>query len=209
MKLHARFFIKNASLLAFALLSSLTAGAAFAATNIGRANIGADPDPGDADYVTDSATLTLTSTTLAVAKLAFLNDASGTQITSGSSVVKGSIVKFMIYIDNSTSTQASDVRLSDLLNDTDFTYQAGSLSWNNNVTNTAATVASIFANTDRDGANTGVALTDAVSGADVASVNTAASPDQVTMGAHSTQTNATLNIPAGKIAAFIFKARVN
>lgn len=200
---------RNVFLLALALLLFMATGAVFAASNIGRANIGADPDPGDVDYVTDSATLTLTSTTLSVAKLAFLNDATGTQITSGSSVVKGSIVKFMIYIDNSTSTQASDVRLEDLLNDTDFTYQAGTLSWNNNVTNTATAVATIFANTDRDGANTGVALTDAISGADVASMDTTASPDRITMGAHSAQANGTLNIPAGKIAAFIFKARVN
>jgi hypothetical protein len=32
---------------------------------------------------------------------------------------------------------------------------------------------------------------------------------QVTFGANSTQTNAVLNIPAGKIAAFMFRARVN
>lgn len=182
----------------------------WAATNIGRANLGADPNPADGDYITDSALLTITSSTLAVVKKAFLDDSTGTEITSGSSVVKGTIVKFMIYVDNSTSTQATDVRLEDKLNDTDFTYQAGSLTWNNNVTNSASAVASIFANTDTTGANTGVVLTDAISGADVASINTAPTPDDlITMGAHTIQTNGVVNIPAGKIVAFMFRARIN
>ncbi len=182
--------------------------ASWAATNIGRANLGADPTNPDTDYITDSPTLTLTSITLAVVKKAFLDDDTGTEIADGSSVVKGSIVKFMIYIDNSTSTQSSDVRLEDQLNDTDFTYQANSLSWNNNVTNTATAVATIFANTDTSGANTGVALSDAAN-ADAASADTTVSPDLITMGAHTGQTNGVVNIPAGKIVAFMFRARIN
>ena len=141
-------------------------------------------------------------------KKAFLDDATGTELTSGSQVASGTIVKFMIHIDNSTGVEVKDVRIEDLLNDTDFTYQANSLFWNNMVTNSGATVATIFGNTDGDGANTGVQLSQAVDG-DVGSVDTAVSPDRVTMGAHSAQTNGTLNIPAGKIAAFIFRARVN
>jgi len=179
---------------------------AWAATNIGRANLGADPTNPDTDYITDSPTLTLTSATLAVVKKAFLDDGSGTEIADGSSVVKGSIVKFLIYIDNSTSTQSSDVRLEDQLNDTDFTYQTGSLTWNNYVTNTAATVATVFSDTNAGGG--GVALSDAVDG-DVASVDTSLSPDQVTMGAHSSQANGAVNVPAGKIVAFMFRARIN
>ena len=178
----------------------------WAATNIGRANLGADPTNPDSDYITDSPTLTLTSATLAVVKKAFLDDDSGTEIADGSSVVTGTIVKFLIYIDNSTSTQSSDVRLEDLLNDTDFTYQAGSLTWNNVVTNTGATLATVFS--DTNAAGSGVALTDAVDG-DVASADTSLSPDQVTMGAHSAQVNAAVNIPAGKIVAFMFRARIN
>ncbi len=187
----------------------LVTPASWAATNIGRANLGADPTNPDSDYITDSPTLTITSTTLAVVKKAFLDDDTGTEIADGSSVVKGSIVKFMIYIDNSTSTQSTDVRLEDQLNDTDFTYQANSLSWNNNVTNTASPLATVFANTDTSGANTGVALTDTVSGADTASADTTVSPDLITMGAHTGQTNGVVNIPAGKIVAFMFRARIN
>ncbi len=199
---------KNKKILCSALLLSLltTSSVSWAATNIGRANLGADPTNPDTDFITDSAVLTITSTTLAVLKKAFLDDNSGTEITSGSSVVSGTIVKFMIYIDNSTSTQSADVRLEDELNDTDFTYQTGSLTWNNNATNTAATVATIF--TDTNAAGGGVALSDGVN-ADVASVDTAVSPDLVTMGAHTGQTNGVVNIPAGKIVSFMFRARIN
>ncbi len=184
----------------------LVTPASWAATNIGRANLGADPTNPDTDYITDSAVLTITSTTLAVVKKAFLDDNTGTEIVGGSSVVSGTIVKFMIYIDNSTSTQSTDVRLEDQLNDTDFTYQTGSITWNNNATNTGATVATIF--TDTNAAGGGVALSDGVN-ADVASADTTVSPDLVTMGAHTGQTNGVVNIPAGKIVSFMFRARIN
>lgn len=194
-------FLRSLVLAAVILLPSIVE----AATNIGRADLGADPLVADSDYITDSGVLTITSTKLAVMKKAFLDDGTGTEIASGSSVVKGTIVKFMIYLDNSTSVQASDVRLVDLLDETAFTYQAGSLKWNNSTTNSAAAVATIFTDT-----NGGVALTDAISGADVASADTTQTPnDRITMGAHSAQTNAVLNIPAGKIASFMFRARVN
>ena len=176
-----------------------------AATNIGRADLGADPLASDTDFITDSGILTITATKLAVIKKAFMDDASGTEIASGSTVVKGTIVKFVMYIDNTTSSQATDVRLVDLLDKTGFTYQAGSLKWNNVTTATAAAVATIFTDT-----NNGLALTDAISAADVGSVDlTPVTYAQVAMGANTTQTNAVLNIPAGKVAAFMFRARVN
>jgi len=186
----------------FLLLPSLV----LAAVNIGRANLGADPLPADGDFVTDSPPLTITATTLAVVKKAFLDDNSGTEIISGSSLAKGTIIKFLIYIDNPSALAASDVRIEDLLDKTGFTYQTGSLRWNNNVTVTAATQATIF-----NDANSGPVLTDAATAADTGSADIAALPASVriTVGAHSLQTNAPLNIPAGRIAAIQFRARLN
>lgn len=180
---------------------------ALAAINIGRANLGADPLPADGDFITDSPALTITATTLAVVKKAFLDDSSGTEIVSGSTVAKGTIVKFMLYIDNSSAIVANDVRLEDLLDKTAFTYQTGSLRWNNAVTATAATVATIFTDTS----SSGVPLTDAAGAGDVGSADAAILPASVriTFGAHSAQANGPLNIPAGKIAAFMFRARLN
>ena len=188
-----------------ALLCWLIPEAVIAATNIGRGNWGADPQSPDTDGITDSAAVTINSVAISVVKKAFVDDNTGTEIPSGSTVAGGTIVKFLIYVDNPTGTNLVDVRADDLLDETAFTYQAGSLKWNVALTNSAAAVATIFADTD-----TGTALTDAISGADVASADTTQTPnDRITFGAHSAQVNATLNIPAGKIAAFIFRAQVN
>lgn len=176
-----------------------------AAVNIGMANMGADPTSPDNDFIVDSPPLAVNSVKLTVIKKAFLDDNSGTEVISGSSVVKGFSVKFLIYIDNTTGVQASDVRIVDQLDKAGFTYQAGSLKWNSSTTATAATVATIFADT-----NAGVALSDAISAVDAGSVDlTPPSYAQITFGAHSTQANAVVNIPAGKIAAFMFRAKVN
>ena len=187
------------------LLLGLLSPAGMAATNIGRGNWGADPQLPDIDNITDSVTLTINSTALPVVKVAFVDDGAGTPIASGSSVAAGTMVKFMIYVDNSTAVALSDVRLEDLLDEAAFTYQAGSLKWNAAVTNTGSVLATLFSNTD-----TGTVLTEVISGADVGSADITQTPsDRITFGAHSAQTNAVLNIPAGKIAAFLFRARIN
>ena len=178
-----------------------------AASNIGRADLGADPLAADNDFITDSAPLVINSTKLGVMKKAFMDDGSGTEIVGGSSVVKGTIVKFMIYLDNSTNAQATDVRFIDLLDLTAFTYQAGSLRWNNYLTASAAPVATIFTDTN---AGTSLALTDAISNADVGSADTSQTPNaRITFGAVSVQANAQVNIPAGKIVTFMYRARTN
>jgi len=93
----------------------------------------------DAD-LTDSNTFTLNTTTLALVKTAFRN---GTELASGAVLPRGTLVQFMIYVDNSTAFQVFDVNVSDVL-DPAFVYQAGTI----RVDNTAATgsaSAAIFA----------------------------------------------------------------
>jgi len=190
-----------------AALLTLSPSPVRAATNIGRADLGADPLATDTDFITDSGPLVINSTKLAVMKKAFTDDASGTEIVSGSSVVKGTIVKFMIYLDNSTNAQATDVRFIDLMDLTAFTYQANSLRWNNLVTASAAPVATIFTDTN---AGASLALTDAISNADVGSVDVTQVPNaRITFGAVTVQANAQVNIPAGKIVSFLYRARIN
>lgn len=200
------FKISTVFFLALCLLFG--AAPAMAGTNVGRANFGADPDAGDADNITDSATITVTAAALSVVKLMFADDGTGTLIASGTSVPRGTVVKFMIYIDNPTGVAIQDVRIEDLLAEADFTYQANSLYWNNMTTASGAAPAAIF--TDADAGGAGVQLTQAVDLADVGSIDTTLSPnDRFTVGAHTAQTNAQLDIPAGRIAAFIFRATVN
>lgn len=183
----------------------LTAPFVLAATNLARGNWGADPQVPDNDNIIDSSILTINSSTLSIVKLAFVDDNTGTQIASGASVAAGTIVKFMIYVDNTTGLAVTDARLEDMLDEAAFTYQVGSLKWNTASTNTGSSVAAIFTAT-----NGGTVLTDAISTGDVASIDTTQTPsDRITFGAHTSQVNATLNIPAGKIASFMFRARVN
>ena len=161
------------------------------------AGVGAD--------LTNSGVFNLLGTQLAIVKIAFTDG--GVQLSSGDTLPKGTTVKFVLYVDNTTDAPANDVRMEDLLSDTDFSYTASSLSWNNNVTATGATAATIYSDTDLGGS--GVALTDTVSGADAGSANVSGSPDSITFGAHATQTNATVNIPGGQIVAFMLVATIN
>ena len=69
----------------------------------------------------------------------------------------------------------------------------------------SSTAAAIF--TSADG---GTALTDAVGNADVAGINTAASPDDLTVGGDGTvSANAALSVPAHKTFAIVFSATKN
>ena len=124
-------------------------------------------------------------------------------------VPSGTILKFFIFVKNTSDITLTDVRFQDLLSDTagsagGFTYSAGTIKR----TQTAAgepldtdTAATMFANAD-----TGTALTDAVSNADAAGINTAASPDDLTIGAAG---NATLSLAAHKSFGIVFQASKN
>ena len=124
-------------------------------------------------------------------------------------VPSGTMLKFLIFVKNISDLTLTDVRFQDLLSDTagaagGFTYSAGTIKR----TQTAAgepldtdTAATIFTNAD-----TGTALTDAVTNADVSGINTAASPDDLTVGAAG---NATLSLTAHKSFGIVFQASKN
>ena len=119
-------------------------------------------------------------------------------------VAAGATINFLIYVDNTTAAQASNIRIVDQLDETatGFTYVDNSLTWNNNVTATGATIATIYTDAAAN------ALTDIESGADIASAtDTGASPagkDKITVG--TAGTNATANITASKVFALHFQA---
>jgi uncharacterized repeat protein (TIGR01451 family) len=164
------------------------AGTAWAIDNQATGNIaGAVAD------LTASNTFVMTASTLALVKAAFLTD--GTALTSGVSVPKGTYVKFLIYVDNSSGVAADSVSLQDSLA-TAFAYQPGTIKVDESQ-NTGASVANIYA-----AANAATPLTDAVSGADVVGVT------GVKVTAGQTAGNAKLSIPAGKVWAMLFTVRV-
>ena len=160
-----------------------------AADNTATGDIG-----GVAADLTDSNTFTLNSTTLALVKAAFLN-ASGTALTSGDSVPKGTLVDFVIYVDNNTAVATNDLNISDPL--TGFTYQAGTIKIDNSQA-TGATPAAIYASVIGQSA-----LDDAVDGVDEAGISGS------TISVGSGAGNAQMDILGSRVFAVVFTVSVD
>lgn len=116
----------------------LAVGLAMMSPSISRAatNQGFGDIAGDTTDLSDSNIFNLSTTTLALLKRAFLASG-GSAIADGASLPKGTLVKFLIYINNTTSFVVNDVSLRDTLNGT-FSYQAGTLKVNNTTLECAA-----------------------------------------------------------------------
>ncbi len=169
-------------------VGTLAPYAAFAADNQATGDIAGNPA-----NLGNSNVFTLNSTQLTLVKAAFLTD--GTPIASGTSVARGTPVKFMIYMDNTTSVPVDSVNVQDVLNAA-FVYQPATIRVNAAV-NTGSTVAAIYA-----AVNAAVPLTDAISNADVAGINGA------TISAGSGTGNAVVTVPASKVWAMLFTVKV-
>lgn len=164
------------------------ASMALAATNQGTGSIASD-----ATALNASNTITLTTTTMSLVKAAFLSD--GSPVTTGSALAKGTAVKFLLYIDNTTAAPVDSVNVSDVLAAA-FGYQSGTIKVDASQ-NTGATMAAIYA-----AANAASALTDLVSAADVAGINGA------TISAGQNAGNAKVLIPTGKVWAMLFTVKM-
>jgi hypothetical protein len=98
-------------------------------------------------------------------------------------------------MDNSTIVPADSVNVSDVLA-AQFVYQPGTLKVDNTVA-TGATAAAIYASI-----NATAAVTDAVSGADVAGITGS------TVSAGLSAGNALVTVPASRVFAMLFSVRV-
>jgi len=148
---------------------------------------------GNAANLGNSNVFTINTTQLALVKAAFLTD--GTPISSGTTVPRGTPVKFMIYMDNTTSVPVDSVNVQDVLAAA-FVYQPGTIRVSNTA-NSGSTAAAIYA-----AANVAPTLTDAVSNADVAGINAG------TVSAGSGTGNALVTVPANKVWAMLFTVKV-
>ena len=167
---------------------SLAPAAVFAADNQASGDIA-----GNAANLGNSNLFTINTTQLSLVKAAFLTD--GTPIASGTTVARGTPVKFMIYMDNSTSVPVDSVNVQDVLAAA-FVYQPGTI----RITaapNTGSTVAAIYA-----AANAAAPHADAVSNADVAGIN------GTTISAGASTGNAVVTVPASKVWAVLFTVKV-
>jgi hypothetical protein len=199
-------FFRTACVLAVLTGALLVAGVmpATAADNTATGDIA-----GAGAALTDSNTVSLTATAAALAlyKRAFLAD--GTALTSGTTIPKGTLVKFMIYVDNYTAVPVVNMNVGDVLDvtATGFTYSAGSIKVDNTVANcaagdgtcTALEEAAIFAAIDDN-----AALDDGLDATDVAGFNTT---DTISAGAGTG--NLQLDVAASRVWAILFSVTIN
>ena len=160
-------------------------------------------DPGGGGVTLNaSGLLTVNGVQLALVKQS--RDLSGAVLPSGSNVMSGQTIYFALYVDNITGVTASDIRISDLLNESEFTYVPNTLE--TTVVPTGSNDAAIWA-------GTWTALTDVLGGPDdiasIADSGGPAGPDRITVGGVPGQANQTLNLPGGSLRAIRFRVRVN
>lgn len=174
-----------------------------AATNSVQAGVcGVNNDTLTGGDGTGSAQITVNPVGLALVKQA--RDLTGTVLSNGATVTQGNVIYFLLYVSNPTPYPAGDIRISDLLNETDFSYLPGSLE--TTVVPSAATNAQIW-----NGAWTPLS-DDLGAPDDIASITDSGGPpgrDKLTVGAVAGQANRSLNIPAASLQAVRFRVRVN
>ena len=159
-------------------------------------------DPGGGGVLlSSSGLLTVNSKTLALVKQA--RDLSGNVLSNGAVVANGQQIYFILFVDNPTVAAATDIRLNDRINESQFTYVLNSIE---------TTVVPAGSNDAAIWMGTWTARTDGVGGPDdIASITDSAAPaglDQITIGAVSGQANQVLNIPGGSLRAIRFKVQV-
>ncbi|MCJ7556428.1 MAG: hypothetical protein MUP90_05870, partial [Gammaproteobacteria bacterium] len=122
--------------------------------------------------------------------------ADGTQLATGSTLPRGTEVRFVIYVDNPTTFPLSDVSLQDVL-DPAFAYQTGSMKYNNALA-AGASEALIYTTVNAVAASV---ATDAISD-DVAS----AVGVTIDVGNSVVGTNTQVDIAANSVWAILFRA---
>ena len=169
-----------------------------AADNTGTGDVAGDPAA-----LADSNIFQLFGTALGLAKAAFLT-VGGTQLTSGATLPTGTLVDFMIYVDNKASVVVTDTSIQDVL-DPLFLYQAGTIRFDNTHINCVG-AACIPAEevTIYTAALGGTVVSDAVDGPDVGSFAgvTVDVGDEVIAG------NGQLDAAANRVLAVIFTVQV-
>lgn len=191
LRLLARAIITTVLILAF-----ICPMPALAATNTAT-----DAGGGDITLL-PSGPVTVTSVQPLLVKEA--RDLTGAIIPNGSNVSSGQTIYFVIYIDNTTSVSASNFRITDLINEAEFTYIPDSMELATVVTGSSG--AAIWG-------GLWTSLSDIVGVPDdVASITDSGGPaglDKVTIGAVPGQANQILTVPALSLRAIRFRVTVN
>ena len=170
--------------------------AVFAATNE------ATSPAGGGSSLNPSGQVTVNSVQLALVKQS--RDLAGTVLPNGSNVTSGQVIYFVLYVDNTTVATATNIQITDLLNETQFTYVPNSLE---------AAVVPTGSNDAAIWAGAWTPLTDLLGGPDdIASITDSGGPaglDKLAIGAVTGQANTQLDIPGNTLRAIRFRVTVN
>jgi len=163
-----------------------------------------DIDGVDADLDNSNAFELLSSPSLELVKTAFLTS-TGAELTTGDSLPAGTQVDFMIFVNNASSIQITDVSIQDILNPL-FLYSPGTIRLDNSVGDCGLDCdtgekAAIYA-----AALLTLPLTDAVGG-DAASY-AVGPPETIDIGNENVAGNSALNITAQTVQALVFTVTV-
>jgi uncharacterized repeat protein (TIGR01451 family) len=188
-----------ASIILIAVLVVGWPGATFAAQNTAI-----DPGGGGISLL-PSGPVTVNAAQFALVKQA-RDPSTGAVIPDGSNVIPGQTLTFVLFVDNTTPVTITDIRITDIINEAEFTYIPNSIE-----TRTVGAGASdvVIWGVPADW----LPLTDSVGGPDdLASITDSvapAGPDRLTVGAVPAQANQTLDIPGSTIRAIRFRVTVN
>jgi uncharacterized repeat protein (TIGR01451 family) len=164
-------------------------------------NTAVDPGGGGASLLS-SGPITVNSVQLALVKQA--SDLAGTILATGANVAPGQTIYFVLSLDNTTAVPANDIRITDQLDESAFTYVPNSIE--TTVVPTGSNNAAIWAGVWSP-------VSDAVGAPDdIASITDSggpAGPDRMTVGAVAVQANQTLNISGNTLRAIRFRVVVN
>jgi uncharacterized repeat protein (TIGR01451 family) len=146
--------------------------------------------------------VTVNSVQLSLVKQA--RDLAGAVLATGANVTPGQTIYFVLYVDNTTAYTAYDVRITDQLDESAFTYQVNSIE--TTVVPTGSGDAAIWAGAWSP-------LSDILGAPDdSASITNSGGPaglDRLTVGAVAVQANQTLDIPGSTLRAIRFRVTVN
>ena len=183
------------ALLALVAIVLVAAPSAQAATNTASGDIaGVGADLGSSN------TFTLSAQALALIKRAFLAD--GTPIANNATLPRGTVVKFMIYINNNTTFAVNDVSVQDVLA-ASFAYQTGSIRVDNTVANCAAVACTALEEAAiYTAVNASAARTDAVDSPDPVSYT--AGTTTIDAGNQSVVANGQVNLTGSRVWAMLF-----
>ncbi len=164
-------------------------------------NTAVDPGGGSASLLS-SGPITVNSVQVALVKQA--SDLAGTILATGANVAPGQTIYFVLSVDNTTAVPANDIRITDQLDESAFTYVPNSIE--TTVVPTGSNNAAIWAGVWSP-------VSDVVGAPDdIASITDSgglAGLDRLTVGAVAVQANQTLNISGNTLRAIRFRVRVN